>query len=100
MAAMAEPERVRFGIAAVEKAHPKLRENLEAATSLCWGEQPWARGAYTIFEPGQITSLTAAIRKPEGRVHFAGEHASSWPGWMQGALESGLRAAREVHEAS
>ena len=100
VAAMPEAERVRFGIEAIEKAHPRLREFLEGATSVCWGEQPWARGAYPIFGPGQVTSLTAAIRQPEGRVHFAGDHASSWPGWMQGALESGLRAAREVHEAA
>jgi monoamine oxidase len=31
-------------------------------------------------------------------VHFAGEHISAWPYWMQGALQSGLRAAKEVHE--
>jgi monoamine oxidase len=36
---------------------------------------------------------------PGGRVHFAGEHASSSPGWMQGALESGNRVAREVNDA-
>ncbi len=100
VAAMPESERIRFGIEAVKKVHPALRAHLEAASSLCWAEQPWARGAYTVFAPGQITAWTALIRQPEGRIHFAGEHASSWPGWMQGALESGLRAAREVHEAA
>ncbi len=99
VAAMPESERIRFGLEAIKEVHPALRENLESATSLCWAEQPWARGAYSFFEPGQVTSLTPVIRKPEGRVYFAGEHASSWPGWIQGALESGLRAAREVHEA-
>ncbi len=99
VAALPEAERIRFGLEAMEKVHPGLREHLESATSLSWAEQPWARGAYAIFEPGQITSLTAVIRQPEGRVHFAGEHASSWPGWMQGALEAGLRAAREAQEA-
>jgi monoamine oxidase len=33
-------------------------------------------------------------------VHFAGDHTSPWSGWMQGALESGLRAAREIAEAT
>ncbi|PYU15007.1 MAG: hypothetical protein DMG29_08220, partial [Acidobacteria bacterium] len=99
VAAMPESERIRFGIEAVERAHPRLRVHLEAATSLCWAEQPWARGAYSAFRPGEITSWTALIQQPEGSVHFAGEHASSAPGWMQGALESGLRATREVHEA-
>jgi monoamine oxidase len=39
------------------------------------------------------------IAKPEGRVYFAGEHTSPWIGWMQGALQSGLRAAREIVQA-
>jgi monoamine oxidase len=38
------------------------------------------------------------IIAPEGRVHFAGEHASLAHAWIQGAIESGLRAAREIHE--
>jgi monoamine oxidase len=40
------------------------------------------------------------LARPEGRVHFAGDHTSAWSGWMQGALESGLRAAREVSETA
>jgi monoamine oxidase len=50
------------------------------------------------FRPGQLRSLGPWIAKPEGRVHFAGEHTSPWIGWMQGALQSGLRAAREIVE--
>jgi monoamine oxidase len=38
--------------------------------------------------------------RPEGRLRFAGEHPSAWHGWMQGALESGYRAAREVNEVA
>ena len=37
---------------------------------------------------------------PEGRIHFAGEHCSLYHAWIQGALESGIRAAREIHEGS
>src|SRR5436190_1002941 len=40
------------------------------------------------------------IARPEGRVHFACDHTSSWPGWMNGALQSGNRAAREVNQAA
>jgi monoamine oxidase len=100
VAAMPEAERTRFGVEAIARAHLELDKHLESAMSFSWADQPWALGAYSYFVPGQITSLTRAIRQPEGRVHFAGEHASSWPGWMQGAIESGLRAAREVHEAA
>jgi monoamine oxidase len=44
-------------------------------------------------------SLLPHIARPEGRVHFAGEHTSMWPGWMQGALESGNRVAHEIKQA-
>jgi len=37
--------------------------------------------------------------EPEGRIHFAGEHASLAHAWIQGATESGLRTAHEVHQA-
>jgi monoamine oxidase len=44
--------------------------------------------------------LHDAIVAPEGRVHFAGEHASLSHAWIQGAIESGLRTASEVHEVA
>jgi monoamine oxidase len=46
-----------------------------------------------------MTGILVDAEKPEGRIHFAGEHLSRFQGWMQGALESGLRASREVHQA-
>ena len=48
--------------------------------------------------PGQQTLLYEAIVAPEGRIHFAGEHASLAHAWIQGAIESGVRAAAEVHD--
>ena len=52
------------------------------------------------FRPGQMTAYWPHMTTPEGRVHFGGEHTSPWPGWMQGAIHSGLRTAREVEEAN
>ena len=56
----------------------------------------FAGGAYALFDPGQQTHLFSHILAPEGRLFFAGEHASLAHGWIQGAIESGLRAAIEV----
>ena len=53
-----------------------------------------------MFAPEQQTELQAAIVQPEGRVLFAGEHCSLYHAWIQGALESGIRAARQIHEAT
>lgn len=93
-------ERISFTLEHAEKIYPAMRQNFEGGASKCWDEDEWARGDYAWFKPGQISGLLPHIARAEGRVHFAGEHASAWPGWMQGALESGNRAAREINEAA
>ena len=50
--------------------------------------------------PASRPCSTQHIVAPEGRIHFAGEHASLGHAWIQGAIESGLRAAIEVAERS
>jgi monoamine oxidase len=96
---MRESERLSFALREVEKVYPGIRKNFEGGTSVCWDEDRWARGAYAWFKPGQMSDLLPHIARSEGRIHFAGEHTSSWPGWMQGAVQSGHRAAREINEA-
>jgi monoamine oxidase len=98
-AAMDAESRIAFAAREMEKIHPGLLENLEGSYAKVWPADRWAGGAGSETSPGQITSLCAGLEQPEGRVHFAGEHISAWPYWMQGALQSGLRAAKEVHEA-
>jgi len=98
--AMNKDERITSTLDRFEKIFPGLHENFEGGASFCWDEDEWARGAYSILKPGEMFSLLPHVARPEGRVHFAGEHASSWPGWMQGALESGIRAAKEINSAT
>ena len=63
-----------------------------------WSSDPWARGCYTgILPPGVLLDYGPAIREPVGRLHWAGtETATIWQGYMDGAVRSGERAAREV----
>jgi monoamine oxidase len=64
---------------------------------LQWGADPWARGGYAYFDPAFDTSLRAWLARPFGRIFFAGEHTSfDGQGYMNGAIESGRRAAAEV----
>jgi monoamine oxidase len=65
----------------------------------CWREDEFALGAWTDTLPGRWSTFAVA-RRVEGRVHFAGEHTSAWAGWMEGAVESGKRAAREIAEVA
>jgi monoamine oxidase len=65
---------------------------------LAWAEEPYTRGAYGSFNPpGVLTSLADTAVQQVGLLHFAGADFSPlWPGYMDGAIRSGERAAREA----
>lgn len=100
VAAMPEGERIRFALAGVGRAYPTVRDAYQGGASWAWSEERWSRGAYAFARPGEMFKHHLHLATPEGRVHFAGEHTSVWPGWIQGAIHSGRRAAREVTEAA
>ncbi len=97
--AMDEETRLEEALDDVSRIHPRIRDEYEVGASHAWYGDRWARGAFALFAPEQQTQLQEAIVRPEGRIHFAGEHCSLYHAWIQGALESGIRAAREIHEA-
>jgi monoamine oxidase len=63
-----------------------------------WTADPWTRGCYGAhFPPGTWTQFGPALRRPAGLLHWAGtETATRWSGYMDGAVQSGQRAAGEV----
>uniref|UniRef100_A0A8C2XMW2 Amine oxidase n=1 Tax=Cyclopterus lumpus TaxID=8103 RepID=A0A8C2XMW2_CYCLU len=63
-----------------------------------WCEEEYSGGCYTAyFPPGILTQYGRVLREPVGRLYFAGtETATEWSGYMEGAVEAGERAAREV----
>lgn len=63
-----------------------------------WSAEQFSRGCYGAhFAPGVWTSYGEVLRKPVGRLHWAGaEHAIEWNGYMEGAVRSGRRTADEV----
>lgn len=63
-----------------------------------WTRNRYALGEAAIFTPGQLHEYHPATRTVEDRVHFAGEHTSLKPAWIEGALESAVRTALEVHD--
>jgi monoamine oxidase len=66
-----------------------------------WTGEAWSRGCpVAIYSPGTLVAYGAEIRRPVGRIHWAGTETSTyWNGYMDGAVRSGLRAALEVLEA-
>jgi len=63
-----------------------------------WKQEQWSRGCYVgVAPPGVLTSCADSLRTPCGKIHWAGtETATRWIAYMEGALESGIRASREV----
>jgi monoamine oxidase len=92
-------DRLEQALENLSQIHPQILAEYEGGASKMWHDDEFACGAFALFDPGQQTLLHQHIIAPEGRLHFAGEHASLAHAWIQGAIESGLRAAREIHLA-
>ena len=79
----------------------KTQKNLVAMHSVTWEQDPWVQGGYAVFGPGYAPTLRSWLARPCGRILFAGEQTSlRWQGYMNGAVESGLRAAAEIQALS
>jgi len=98
--ALGEQQRLEMVLNGMEQVHPGARDNFEGGTSVSWGDDPYARGAISWFRPGEMTRWLPELARPEGRIHFAGEHTSVLAATMEGALESGVRAAGQIHKAA
>jgi monoamine oxidase len=63
-----------------------------------WADEEWTRGCYGCYlPPGGWTACGSALRPPIGPIHWASaETATTWAGYMDGAVQSGQRAAQEV----
>lgn len=90
-----EADRATDSIEKLRTFFPELRSSFVKSYSKCWSEDPWVLGAWAHLGG----RLQQAGRASEGRVYFAGEHLSDTSSWMQGALQSALRAVSEITAA-
>lgn len=83
---------------ALAKLHPQTATAgmVQRMASWAWDSHPWSLGAFTFLMPGQQRSLYADVVAPEGRIYFAGEHASTDNAWINGAIESALQAVQQM----
>lgn len=86
----------RHVVAQIEKMRPAARGALTVVGQHSWSRDPFAGGAWAYFHPGTVTRFLPAMVEPHGKVHFCGEHTSLVARGMEGALESGSRAAAAV----
>jgi monoamine oxidase len=67
--------------------------------SRAWSAEPRYGGSYAAYGPGQVTAFWEVLRQPHGRIWLAGEHAATWTGYLEGAVESGERVAGDIRAA-
>jgi len=94
--ALTDEQAAQFAIDELVKVYPKARGAVRMAARVAWHLDPLAGGTWANWLPGQISRYAQFVDLPQGRVHFAGEHTSHTMRGMEGAMESGERAATEV----
>lgn len=78
------------------KQFPEAGGRVSLGRVVRWAVDPFNEGAWAVWRPGDIGRLPAAMQQPHGKVFFAGEHLAVSNSGMEGAMESGERAALDV----
>ena len=95
--ASARPPNVqRLALEQGARVHPQYPTEFETAFSVSWPRVPWSRGSWR-SESAAAHEALAALRQPDGRVHFAGDYMTDMSSWMQGAFESAREVAAALH---
>jgi monoamine oxidase len=86
----------RYVVTEIERIRPAAKGALSVTGQHSWTRDPFSGGAWAYFHPGTVTKFLPAMFAPHGRVHFCGEQTSVASRGMEGALETGQRAAQAV----
>jgi monoamine oxidase len=98
---MPQADRPREGIATLAPAFPELSDATQASMFVDWVAMPRYQASYSFPAPGQVTrmgpTLVDGVADDLAPLMFAGEHTSfAFTGYMEGALSSGIRVARQL----
>jgi monoamine oxidase len=96
LSALSDDERIHFVVTEIEKVFPGSSDLIENTATVAWLNEPYTRASYMALAPGEVTAHWKTLFEPAGRLFFAGEHASVIQGYMEGAVESGQRAAKMI----
>jgi monoamine oxidase len=98
-----EPARINQALRGITHLFQRKRKRVdvrrlfEGGVSKSWHEDPFAGGAFALFQPGQ-QQLHKHIVCHEGPIYFAGEHTTLRHAWIEGAIESGIRTAQALFQ--
>jgi monoamine oxidase len=80
------------------KLRPASKGQVKMASMVSWSADPFARGSYHCWGPGQLSAFGDSAMAPAGRLRFVGEHAADVMQGMEGALESAERETTALME--
>jgi len=99
LATRPEDQRIAVIEADIRSVHQLTAPSI-AGFSRAWSAHPRYGGSYAVYRPGQVCEFWDVLRRPHGRIWLAGEHAATWTGYLEGAVESGERVADAILDAS
>lgn len=94
--AAAPHDRIRSAVDQVAEMYRRSGRDFVDGATITWGTERFSRGSYSAWAPGQYTRFWPALRRPYGRVYFAGEHTDLYASYMEGAVRSGRRVAQAI----
>jgi len=85
----------------MQSIYPRFGENFVDSRFMDWPNDPWTMAGYSCPAPGDITRVGPTLYNGIGRLTFAGEYSCyTFPGYMEGGLQSGVRAARQIAKSA
>lgn len=95
---LSDEERIKTAVSVIEGIFPGSSELIETTKTIAWINEIYSRCSYMALSPNQVTAHWNMLFTPAGRLYLAGEHATVNQGFMEGAAESGQRAAKNIIE--
>lgn len=96
---LSQEQRIQTVLDQYEAIYPGCRRHVKTVQTAVWPQERYSGGSYSNYGPGQFTPYWSALRQAHGRLYFAGEHTDYFVGYMEGAVRSGQRVARQIRAA-
>jgi len=99
-AALGDQDRIASFQQQLDVVYPEgTADKAGVATTMAWANEPYTRGGYAVYAPGQMTRFWPLLRQAHGPIWFAGEHTETLAGYMESAIRSGQRVAAAIGPA-
>jgi monoamine oxidase len=93
---LSDEKRTKTAVSVIERLFPGSSELIVHTATIAWVNEPFTCCSYMAYAPNEVTTHWQTLFTPAGRFQFAGEHATVIQGFMEGAVESGQRAAKNI----